>query len=36
MLRGVAEDRSNGERLEYFDKPIWIEDGDEICPSDEE
>ena len=26
----------HGERLEYSDKPIWIEDGDEICPSDEE
>ncbi len=26
----------HGERLEYFDKPVWIEDGDEICPSDEE
>jgi len=25
-----------GERLEYFDRPIWNEDGDEICPSDEE
>ena len=36
MLRGVADDKSDGERLEYSDKPIWIEDVDEIRPSNYE